>query len=39
MDKVLSILDMGSWKTTWWDDLVFPMGCSEIIGKVADKIT
>lgn len=39
MNKVLSILDMGYWKPTWWDDLVFLMVCSEIIGEVAVKIT
>lgn len=27
------------WKPSCWDDLVFLMGCSEIIGEVADKIT
>lgn len=37
--KVLCILDMGFWKPTWCDDLVFLIGCSEIMGKVGEKIT
>ncbi len=39
MAKELCILDMGFWKPTWCDDLVFLIGCSEIMGKVGEKIT
>lgn len=34
-----SVMDLGFWKPTWWDDLVLRIGCSEIMGKVGEKIT